>query len=115
MNNPSSLACPHGTLSALWWGWIAAPAWWLIQFEVRYALVPWACAHGQRWLVPGAGVVALVVSIGFSSSAWRARRKTTGEQPLALLAIGRAWLSTLFGLLVLAQLLPDIFFDPCAQ
>jgi hypothetical protein len=115
MENQTSLACPHGTLSALWWGWIGAPAWWLIQFEARYALLPWACLHHYGWLIPGMGVLALGVSLLFALSAWSARRQTSGEQPVTFLIIGRAWMSTLCVLLVVAQLLPDLFFDPCRQ
>jgi hypothetical protein len=104
-----------GTLPALWLGWIGAPVWWLTQFEVRYILVQWACRHGQRWAVLQWGVAALAVSVGLAGWAWSVRGRNNAEAPAGFLRRGAAWSATFFTLLVLAQLVPDLFLDPCRQ
>ena len=104
-----------GGLAALWRGWIAPPAWWLAQFEIRYAMVPWACRHDVRWLVPGFGVLALGVSLALTWWAGRTARRRTGEEPRSFLQTGAAWTAIFFALLVFTQLLPDLFIDPSQQ
>jgi hypothetical protein len=115
MSTPTKLRCMPGTLPTFWWGWIIAPGWWLAQFEVRYALIPWACDHGHSWTVPAAGGVAWSISIALVLWSWRAQRRAQGRQPLAFLAAGGVWMTIFFSALILTQLLPDVFMDPCRQ
>lgn len=115
MKPSANLPGSPGALAALWWGWIGAPAWWFAQFEARYALVPWACRHDRRWLVLGFGAGAFVGSLALVAWAWRARRKSTGEEPQTFLAIGAVGTAVLFASLVLAQMVPDFFLGPCRQ
>jgi hypothetical protein len=112
----STLPSPSGELPAFWWGWIASPVWWLVQFQFRYAAVAWACAHGQRWIVLGFGALALAGSVALALWAWRFQRTFRREQqPSSFLTCGAAWITTGFALLVLAQMLPDFFLDPCRE
>lgn len=113
MNAPPVLRGSPVCLRAIWLGWIAAPAWWLAQFEVRYVFVPWACAHGQRWLVLGCGGLAFAASAALAAWAWRTRRASTGEEPATFLQRGAAWSAAFFSFVVLIQMLPDLFLDPC--
>src|SRR3954468_21063468 len=103
---------PPGVLPALWWGWIAPPVWWLTQFEARYAVLPWAEKHGQRWLVSGVGVAALAGALALLGWSVQAYRRGRGEQPAAFLRAGGVGLAALSALLVLGQLLPDLFLGP---
>jgi hypothetical protein len=99
-------------IPTLWWGWIGAPTWWLLQFEIRYAGVPWACRHGLPQVIPVVGAGALLVSMMIVLWAWRAwpRARTATH---GFIALGGAWSATLFAFLVFAQLLPDFFLGPC--
>jgi len=115
MSDQATLPNPSGAKSALWVGWLGAPGWWLAQFEARYAFVPWCCTHGHRWWVFGLGGVALVGSIAIAAWAWRRQHRSTGDQPRTFLVVGSAWCATFFALLVLAQMLPDLFLDPCRK
>src|SRR3954471_9694600 len=115
MNDQPAIPCRPGEVAALWWGWLGAPSWWLTQFEIRYAFVPWACSHGHRWMVLGLGAVALAGSLALAIWAWWSLKKTRGGQPLSFLRLGAAWSATFFALLVLAQMLPDLFLDPCRR
>jgi hypothetical protein len=115
MNTDASDSTPlqsePGSVAALWIGWIGAPAWWLAQFELRYAAVSHACADGHRWLVAVIGIAALVVALGLVAwSGWKLR----GAAPSGrFIRIGGTALAAVFAGLVLLQLVPDLFLDPC--
>jgi hypothetical protein len=112
MNEDAAPPSPPGSVAALWWGWIAPPAWWLAQFEIRYATVPWACHHGYRWLVLALGAAAFAIALLLTARAWQCRSAGSGR-PLSFLHAGGAGLAALFALVTLAQALPDFFLDPC--
>jgi|GEM_PF-1452926 len=95
-------------------GWLLPPVWWLTQFQVRYALVPWACKVGKPWSVPAVGLVALVVAgIFFVTAKTRAVRDR--EDTAKLVGQVGVWSSALFFVLIAAQLLPDLFVDGCTH
>ena len=114
MKPQSILAAAPGSLAALWWGWIIAPTWWLSQFELRYALVPWACRHEKPDLVPLVGMVAFAISLGLVGWAWSNARKN-GHEERAFLRHGGVGIAALFSFLILMQLLPDLFLGVCRQ
>src|SRR4051812_41504750 len=109
MSGDATASDSRGNLAALWWGWIAAPFWWLAQFEARYALVPWACHHGHRWVVLYLGLAALIGSVALIACAGRSDRKCTRDPPSSFLVRGGIWIAAFFALLVLVQMLPDVF------
>jgi hypothetical protein len=113
MNDRTALPSSPQNMRILWWGWIAPPIWWLAQFEVRYATVLWACHHGYRWLVLGIGFLALFGSSALALQVWRLERQVNGEESHGFLQQGAQWSTVFFALLVLAQILPDLFLGPC--
>jgi len=104
-----------GGLSALWIGWILAPTWWLTQFEVRYAAVGWACAHGFNAFVPGFGIFAVLVGFIIWFAAYRSGRESDGLRAGGFLARGASWTALAFALLTAVQILPDLFIDLCRR
>lgn len=102
----------YNALVNLWWGWIAAPTCWLLQFELRYAGLPLACRHGWPQIIPLVGFVALAASSVIVIWTWRLRPRAESATH-RFIALGGAWSATLFAFLVFAQLLPDLFLGPC--
>jgi hypothetical protein len=47
MSNVANNTTTPANALGLWTGILAGPAAWLLQFEINYALVPWACATGH--------------------------------------------------------------------
>ena len=52
-------------------GLFLPPLFWLTQFNLNYALLPWACAHGHRLVLLLVHLVALVGSAWAGGVAWR--------------------------------------------
>src|SRR4051795_1531630 len=65
-------------LRALWAGLLLAPAAFLLNLEVAYALVPTACSTGTRLLMHGVHLVCLFLAAAGALTAWRSWR-ATGE------------------------------------
>jgi hypothetical protein len=107
---------------ALWTGLLLPPVAFLLNLEVAYALVPTACSSGNRLLVHLVHLVCFGLA-GFGGlTAWRCW-KSSGEAwpggaggPLArsrfMAGLGLL-VSSLFGLVILAQWIPSFILDPC--
>jgi hypothetical protein len=113
MSAPLQSLPPRTASSAVWWGWVAAPAWWLGQFELRYALVPWACRAGHRWAIFGLGVVAFAGAVVLALWSWRAARAPQNGETSAFLHTGGAWMAAFSAFLVFVQAVPDLLLGPC--
>ena len=107
---------------ALWTGILAGPVAWLLQFEIRYALVPWACATGHLFALHlvTLGGLALAAAGGFI--AWREWQRCGKEWPQAkggppmrsrFMAVLGLLTSILFLLAILAQAIPSFILNPC--
>lgn len=102
---------------ALWSGILAGPFAWAVNLEARYALVPWACAHGPRWVLLLVAGVTLAVSLFGFLFAWRGAA-SAGDDPghaarVRFMATAGFLLSGVFTLMILASAIPDFFFHPC--
>jgi hypothetical protein len=107
----------------LWTGILGGPIAWLIQFQLRYSLVPWACANHKRFvlhLVTVAFVLLILAGAYFSWRIWDQNGKTwpndkqEGVKMRNLFLAGLGMLSSaLFALLTLVQGIPPFFIDPC--
>lgn len=109
-------------ISVLWTGLLAGPVIWLVYLQLNYALVPWACRNGNKFVLLLVTVVTLVMTAGTGVIAWRAwiltgaTNETEEGGPIGwsrfmtLAGIGMAALITL---LVAAGLIPILIYQPC--
>jgi hypothetical protein len=102
---------------ALWSGIMAGPLAWAVNLEARYALVPWACAHGARWVLLLVAAVTLAVSLAGFLFAWqgggRAANDPSHAARIRFMAIAGFMLSGVFTLMIVSAAIPDFFFHPC--
>jgi hypothetical protein len=109
----------------LWIGVLGSALIWAIQLQTSYAMVPWACSSGHRWMLPVVSVVFLVASaapglIAFSiwrktSVAGRTERESRGDGRRRFMAMLGMMDSAIFFLLILAQGVPVFFIHPCLE
>jgi hypothetical protein len=103
-----------------WVGVLAGPIASLLNLQVSYMLVPWACAsgaHGALYLVP---MGALLLTALGGSFAWRVWQRTGRDRPgdgaaarSRLLAVLGLLTSALFALVIIAQAIPTFILSPC--
>lgn len=102
---------------ALWWGILCGPIAFALDLQLRYALVPYACSHGQQWMLLGVSAplfLVCVVGAIFSWRGWNEGRDTTLiPSRVRFMAVGGAMLSAAFALTILANDIPHFFFGPC--
>ena len=97
---------------ALWSGILAGPFAWALVFELKYALIEYACrnrAHWLFWIFFAAGIA--ICAFG-AFSAWHgmvadasARARFMGISGLAL--------SIAFAIFIVAMSIPDLYLLPC--
>jgi hypothetical protein len=107
---------------AQWVGLFLAPAAFFTHLQVRYVLVPWACAtNGQLW-IHLLDVLALALALLGAFVAWRtwqlAGREKPGEAAGAvprtrMMGVMGLGASLMFALVLLGQWLTTFFFSPC--
>jgi len=107
---------------AQWVGVFLAPAGFFAHLQVRYVLVPWACAtNGQLWIhVVGVLSLAIAVLSAFAARrTWQsAGREAPGEAGGAIprtrmLGVMGLGISLMFALVLLGQWLSAFFFSVC--
>lgn len=107
---------------AQWVGMFLAPAAFFAHLQVRYVLVPWACAtNGQLW-IHVVGVLSLAIA-GFGAfAAWRTVQRAGREQPgeadgviprTRMLGVMGLGISLMFVLVLLGQWASVFFFSAC--
>jgi hypothetical protein len=107
---------------AQWVGLFLAPAAFFAHLQIRYVLVPWACAvNGWVW-VHLVDVLSLAITLLGVLAAWRTWQRAGREEPseaggaiprtrmMGVMGVGT---SLLFTLLLLAQWMTSFFFTPC--
>ena len=107
---------------AQWVGLFLAPAAFFTHLQVRYVLVPWACAvNGQIW-IHVVDVLALALALLGAFVARRTWERAGREDPseaggamprtrmLGVLGLGA---SLMFALVLLGQWMTSFFFSPC--
>jgi len=107
---------------AQWVGLFLAPAAFFAHLQVRYVLVPWACAtNGQLW-IHVVGVLALAIAVVGALAARRTWRSAGGEEPseaggamprTRMLGVMGVGISLMFALVLLGQWLSVFFFSAC--
>ena len=105
-----------------WVGLSLAPAAFFTHLQVRYVLVPWACAtNGAIW-IHVVDVLALALALLGAFVAWRtwqlAGRDKPGEAAGAvprtrMMGVMGLGASLMFALVLLGQWMTTFFFSPC--
>jgi hypothetical protein len=106
---------------SLWVGLLGAPAAWLLQVQVNYALVPWSCQSGNLIPLHVASAVFLACGAGAGLAALRNWQKSRNEQmagePAAQcrLFMGKLGLmvAPLFCAIIIWNWIAVTIFSPC--
>lgn len=106
----------------LWISVLGGPLIWLSSFEVRFALVPWACTFTNKAGLFTVFVVALLLCLvcaGIGYSQWRelgehGPSSEGGTVPRSnFMAIGGIVLSAGCAMIVIAQFIPELILGAC--
>lgn len=106
----------------LWAPILAPPVVWFLCMETNFALAPWACAFGWKFVMFIVSGVAFVINAGLSFTAWNQWRSLGQDWPGDQGgAIPRARIMAILGLLIaamaclvtLAQSVPEIMMGAC--
>jgi hypothetical protein len=105
-----------------WFGVLAGPLAMLVNLQVEYALVPWACTRRAELMLNVTPVVLLLVvavAIVLAHREWRIARPRTADAERATLArarfLGLLGMGTaaFFGVVILAMWAANAFLDTC--
>ena len=102
-----------GRFAAAWIGVLGPPIIWLFQFEINYALVPFACANALRWPIYMVTLIALALAAGCGLMSWRTRAANDAPEYIRFMGLGGAVLATGFSLVIIAQGIAGIVLEPC--
>jgi hypothetical protein len=107
---------------ALWLGLIVAPLLFLVNMEVNFALVPWVCGSGEKWIIhlAHAAALALILMCGIPAyRVWQSEgREVKAEGPdipsrdrfLAVLSMA---MSGYIGTALVAHWIPSFILGAC--
>jgi hypothetical protein len=122
MTDPRTDVTEARRLVALWSGLLLAPAAFLANLEIGYALVPVACRHGSSLPVHLVHVASLLLALGgafVAYRAWPAGRprwpddEGSREARTRFMAGLGVVASLFFGLVILSQSVPGLVLSPC--
>jgi hypothetical protein len=101
-------------------GLLVPPLAWLAQLETNYALVPWVCSTGHRFVLLLVSVIALAVAAAAGYAAWaswpgadRRRGEPQGVEGSRLLSIAGVLVSAAFIVVLIASAIPTFVLRPC--
>jgi hypothetical protein len=109
-------------IAALWTGLLLAPAAFLLNLELGYALVPRSCLRNDTLLVHAGQAFCLLLALGGGLVARRIWRAEGAEWPggeggttgrTRFMAGVGLFLSALFALVIVAQWIPGFVLSPC--
>lgn len=99
---------------ALWFGLMAGPVALIINFQLRYALVPYACETGRRWMLTAISIPMFIVALTGAIASWRGLSADDGDaMRIRFMALSGLALSLIFALTIAAMAIPDFYFHPC--
>jgi hypothetical protein len=106
----------------LWISVLGGPIVWLLSFEARFALVPWACTFQSKMALFGVLIAALVLCGSCAMIGWQ-QWKALGENPPTseggafwrsnFMAVGGMVLSAGCSMILIAQAIPEFMLGPC--
>jgi hypothetical protein len=103
-------------------GFFIGPVAWLLNLQINYSLVKWACASGNLQVLPLLSAAALVLVGGGIGLSWwcvaRLRTQATARGGHVVdrsyfLAVAGLWLNALFALLILTSGSLHFIVSPC--
>lgn len=103
---------------------LAAPIAWLLELQLHYMLVPWACLTGEHFVLHLITIGALLIAALGGALAWQGWRQSGrvwpdgsgGVAPRSrFMAVMGLLLSLLFFFVILAQGIPIFVLNPCQQ
>jgi hypothetical protein len=112
----------HIGLAKLMGGLLLPPFAWLLDLQVSYATVKWACAadaRGVLLLLPLGSLALIAFSAWLSWSCWTMLRREAGfdgarmQDRSYFLAVAGLTMSAVFALLILTSYAPRYFLSPC--
>lgn len=103
---------------------IVPPLAFLLNLQISYTLVPWACAGGHEFLLHLVALATLLLAACGGLIAWREWQRGSRQWPDD--AEGRAprsrfvsvigiLMSGMFSLVILAQWIPNLVLSPCQR
>ena len=111
-----------GSLLALWYGVLAGPIAFMTQFQLKFMMVPWACAIGSQIWLDVVTLVALVFPVTAGLISWRmwdaAGAGLDDEQGgqigrTRVMGLCGIVLSAMFALAMIAQAIPVWIIGAC--
>jgi len=109
-------------LVSLWTGILAGPIAWLLSLQIGFMAVPWACATGTHVAVHSILLLCLIPVVAAAFLAWRNWHRVGAEWPdeadgaipiNRFMAIGGMLLSSIFVLLIVAEIISAVMLGPC--
>jgi hypothetical protein len=114
---------PGRGLLLQWTGLLAGPLAWVLQLQVAYVLVPWACAHDRQSIslhvVTIVSLLLTAVGALISLREWRRKGREWpgpggGKIPRSrFMAVLGLFMSAFFFLVILVQGLASFILHPC--
>ena len=99
---------------ALWFSIFAGPVALIINFQLRYGLLPYACETGRRWMLTAISIPLLLVALTGALAGWRGLGAHDGDaMRIRFMALSGLALSLIFALTIVAMAIPDFYFHPC--
>ncbi|HEX8185512.1 MAG TPA: hypothetical protein VF747_12190 [Blastocatellia bacterium] len=123
--DPAKMSTIDGReLMMLFTGLVLPPFAFLLNLQIGYTLVPWACSTGNEFVLHIISIATMAVAASGGLIAWREWQRggrklpddEAGRAPrsrfISVLGIS---MSVLFSLIILAQWIPSFFLSPCQK
>ena len=107
---------------ATWLGVVLPPSLLLVQIQVNYALVPWACATGHVWVIHLVSLACLAGTLAGTAASWLAWTALGGGGagseggtlvPSRFVALAALAFSASIAVVIVAVDLPTFVLGPC--
>ena len=96
---------------ALWFGALTGPIVFLIDLEVKYAIIQYACRNRAPWIFWLTTAVALIATVAAGFVAFR--YWGSDDRRVHFMAGAGMALSAMFALAIIAMAIPDLFLHAC--
>jgi hypothetical protein len=96
---------------ALWFGALAGPIAWLIDLQIKYALVQYVCRNRAEWIFWVTALGALILAVAGIVVAFP--HVASDDRRIRFMALAGIGISAMFSLAIIAMSIPDIFLKAC--